>query len=148
VARRDRWAARSTIGDLSDPALIATLTGWLERAGASALELTTATGGALKIALDAGTCPVLGADPMPGSRIIKAPLAGRFHDRHPAATEAAPLAGAGRVLAGGAIAGFVAVGPILLPVLVPEGGVVSAVHVRAGDLIGDGAAIVTMAACR
>ena len=153
MARRDRSTDRNTIGDLSDPALISTLTGWLESSGARELEIATPDGGVLKIALNAGASPVHRADPMPDipagrpdGRIVKAPLAGRFHDRHPAAADAGPLAGEGRALEGGAIAGFVEVGPILLSVSTPESGVVSDVHVRTGDLIGYGDAIVTMEA--
>lgn len=150
MAKRDRSAGRNTIGDFSDPALISTLTGWLEGSGASALEITTADGGVLKIVLDAGprTVPVAEAVPeKPQGRALKAPMAGLFHDRHPGA-EAGPLVAEGQALDVGGLAGFVAVGPVLLPVVAPAAGVVADMHARAGDLIGYGDAVLTMEPAR
>lgn len=147
MARRDRSTGRNTIGDFSAPALISTLTGWLESAGVSALEITAPDGGVLKIALDAGARAVHVAETPsapPQGRAVKAPMAGLFRDRHPAATEAGPLAGEGRALEAGAPVGFVGVGPVLLPVFAPEAGVVGSVHARAGALVGYGDAILTM----
>jgi len=150
VARRDRSTGRNTIGDLSDPALISTLTDWLEGSGASALEITTPDGAALKIVLDPGVraVPVAEAAPeKPHGRAVKAPMAGLFHDRHPGAG-AGPLAGKGQMLDAGALAGFVAVGPVLLPVIAPAAGMVAEVHAGAGDLIGYGDAVLTMGPAR
>lgn len=150
MARRDRSTGRNTIGDLSDPALISTLTGWLERSGASALEITTPDGGVLKIALDAGARLEEIAEPPPAiparpeGRVVKAPMAGLFRDRHPAAPETGPLAGEGRALEAGAVVGFVEIGPVLLPVTAPDAGVVSEIRARTGDLIGYGDPVLTM----
>lgn len=151
MARRDRSTGRNTIGDLSDPALISTLTGWLEGSGASSLEITTPDGGALKIVLDAGAHAVRVAETTPETpaggpegRAVKAPMAGLFRDRHPDSSEAGPLAGEGRALDAGAVAGFIEVGPVLLPVVAPEAGVIAAIHARAGELVGYGDAVLTM----
>ncbi|WP_411036869.1 hypothetical protein [Shinella sp. BYT-45] len=151
MARRDRSTGRNTIGDLSDPALVSTLTGWLESSGASALEITTPDGGALKIALSAGMRSVRAAEAVseaPGGRAVKAPMAGLFRDRHPCAPEAVPLAGEGGMLEAGSLAGFVEIGPMLLPVIAPEAGIVAKIHARAGELIGYGDAVLTMEPAR
>jgi acetyl-CoA carboxylase biotin carboxyl carrier protein len=151
VARRDRSTGRNTIGDLSDPALISTLTGWLEGSGASALEITTPDGGVLKIVLETGTRAVRVAEVAPErptgrpeGRALKVPMAGLFRDRHPAAFEAEPLAGEGRALEAGALAGFVEIGPVLLPVIASEAGVIGEIHARTGDLIGYGDTVLMM----
>lgn len=151
MARRDRSTGRNTIGDLSDPALISTLTGWLESSGARELEIATPDGGVLKIALDAGARTAVMAEPtraIPASRregrAVKAPIAGLFRDRHPAATETGPLASEGRALDASAVVGFVEVGPMLLPVAVPDAGVVDEIHAHADELIGYGDTVVTM----
>lgn len=143
MAKRDRATGGEAIGDFSDPVLISTLTGWLEASGARELEITTADGRALKIVLAAGR-PVaklpeaVPEQPAggPEAHAVKAPLAGIFHDRHPAA--AGPLAEEGLSLTAGALAGFVEVGPVLLPVRAREAGVVIEVRARAGDLVGYG----------
>lgn len=145
MARRDRSTGRNTIGDLSDPALISTLTGWLQNSGASALEIATPDGGVLKIVLEAGTPAVRlaeAAPEIPAGCTVKAPMAGLFRDRHPAG--AGPLAAAGGALEAGAVVGFVEVGPLLLPVIAPEAGTVADIHARAGELIGYGNAVLTM----
>ena len=151
MARRDRSAGRNTIGDLSDPALISTLTGWLESSGARELEIGTPDGGMLRIALDVGAGPVqsAGAEPTvaavsPEGPAISAPMAGLFRDRHPVVPETEPLAGEGRALEAGAVVGFVEVGPVLLPVIAPSAGLVGEVHARDGQLIGYGDAVLTM----
>ena len=150
MSRRDRSADTSKIDDFSDPDLVATLTGWLEASGASELEITTQDGKALKIILGAGPRPtpvhnaavVPVETPEPAGRPVKAPIAGLFRDRHPAA-EASPLSGEGRALEAGAIVGFVEVGPVLLPVVAPEAAVVAEVLARTGDLVGYGDTILT-----
>lgn len=150
MARRDRSTGRNTIGDLADPALISTLTGWLESSGVRELEIATPDGGVLKIVLDAGARPAVVAEPAaipaarPQGRAVKAPMAGFFRDRHPAAPETGPLAGEGRAFEDGAIVGFVEVGPVLLPVTAPDAGVAGEIHAHAGDLIGYGDAVLTM----
>ncbi len=151
MARRDRSAGRNTIGDLSDPALISTLTGWLESSGARELEIGTPDGGLLRIALDAAADPTQRAGPVPtiqaGSpegAAITAPMAGLFRDRHPVVPETEPLASEGRALEAGAFAGFVEVGPVLLPVIAPSAGLVGEIHARDGQLIGYGDAVLTM----
>ena len=153
MAKRDRATGGEAIGDFSDPVLISTLTGWLEASGACELEITTADGRALKIVLAAGrpvakvsdAAPELPASD-PGANAVKAPIAGIFHDRHPAA--AAPLAEEGQALAAGALAGFVEVGPVLLPVRAREAGVVVEVRARGGDLVGYGDTILLTEAAR
>ncbi|CAK7259888.1 MULTISPECIES: hypothetical protein [unclassified Shinella] len=151
MARRDRSTGRNTIGDLSDPALISTLAGWLEGSGANALEIVTPDGGGLKIVLAAGARAVRIAETVPEApavrpegHAVRAPMAGLFRDRHPAAMETGPLAGAGRALEAGAIAGFVEVGPVLLPVIASKAGMVGEIHARADGLIGYGDAVLTM----
>jgi acetyl-CoA carboxylase biotin carboxyl carrier protein len=151
VAKHDRPTGLNRIGDLSDPALIATLTGWLQASGASALEIATPDGGALKIVLDAGphVAPVEAVsgnrvEDLPQGRPVKAPMAGLFRDRHPGLADAGPLAGAGKALEAGAVAGFVEVGPVLLPVVAPAAGVTAEIHARVGALIGYGDAVLTM----
>ena len=151
MSRRDRSADTSKIGDFSDPDLVATLTGWLEASGASELEITTQDGKALKIVLGAGPRPTplhnAAVVPVevsePAGRPVKAPIAGLFCDRHPAAAEASPLSGEGRTLEAGAIVGFVEVGPVLLPVVAPEAAVVAEVLAHTGDLVGYGDTILT-----
>jgi acetyl-CoA carboxylase biotin carboxyl carrier protein len=146
VPRRDRSANTS----FSDPDLVARLTSWLEASGASELEITTQDGRALKIVLGDGPRPapvhnavaVPAEMPEPAGRPIKAPIAGVFRDRHPAA-DASPLAGEGRALDAGAVVGFVEVGPMLLPVSAPETAVVAEVLACAGDLVGYGDIILT-----
>ncbi|UDF32305.1 UNVERIFIED_ORG: hypothetical protein LHK14_21080 (plasmid) [Roseateles sp. XES5] len=151
MTRRDRATGRNTIGDLSDPALISTLTGWLESSGARELEIATPDGGALKITLGAGARTAMMAEPMRAipvgrleSRTVKAPIAGLFRDRHPAATETGPLASGGRTLEAGAVAGFVEIGPILLPVTVPDAGTIDEIHAHTDELIGYGDTVLTM----
>ena len=150
MTRRNRSTGRNTIGDLSDPTLISTLTGWLESSGARELEIATPDGVVLKITLDAGVRTAAMAEPMraiptarPEGRAVKAPIAGLFRDRHPA-TETEPLASEGRALEAGAVAGFVEIGPILLPMTVPDAGTVGEIHAHADELIGYGDTVLTM----
>jgi len=155
VSRRDRSAGRNTIGALSDPAIISTLTGWLEASGARELEILTEDGGALKIVLSPGarsahaleTAPEVRAT-LPEGCAIKAPMAGFFRSTHPGGADASPLASEGRAVEAGAIVGFVEVGPLLLPVTAPEGFVVAEIHARTGDLVGYGDAILTTESTR
>ncbi|WDZ79368.1 hypothetical protein PWG15_28280 (plasmid) [Ensifer adhaerens] len=69
---------------------------------------------------------------------IKAPLAGVFRDRHPGDVDASPLARQGSTLEAAEIAGFVEVGPILLPFIAPKAAIVSGVQARPGELVGYG----------
>lgn len=151
MSRRDRATSASAIGDFSDPALISTLTAWLGASGASELEISTKDGRALKIVLNPGASPVDVREaapdvtaPRPKGRVLKASLAGVFRDRHPGAPDVSSLAGEGTSLEPGAVAGFVEIGPILLPVIAREAAVVAKVHARAGELIGYGDPILTM----
>ncbi|KRD72215.1 hypothetical protein [Ensifer sp. Root278] len=151
MSRRDRSSGRSGIGDFSDPALISTLTTWLGASGASELEISTKDGHALKIVLAPDASPVERREEaqdvtslVPEGRAVKAPLAGVFRDRHPAGSDASPLAGEGRALEAGDIAGFVEVGPILVPVVAPATAIVAGVHARAGELIGYGDPVLTI----
>lgn len=151
MAKRDRPAGRNRIGDLSDPALIAALTGWLQASGASALEIATPDGGALKIVVDTGPHvePVEAVhgkrvEDLPQGRAVKAPMAGFFRGRHPGLADAGPLTEAGKALEAGSVVGFIEVGPVLLPVVAPAAGVTDEIHARAGALIGYGDAVMTM----
>lgn len=129
---RDRSRPRNRLGDLADPALIATLTEWLEQSGACEIEISAADGQALKIVL--GSTPVTAAQ---GREIcVKAPLAGHFR--------AAQAVQAGQAVQQGERLGFVAIGPVLLPVSSPEDGAVRALHVCDGDVVGYGAALFTL----
>ena len=154
MLKRDRAPGAGAIGDFSDPALISTLSEWLEASGARELEIATADGRALKIVLGAGPSPagprekpVVPAVPPAERHAVKAPVAGRFRDRHPSA-EVVPLAGKGGRLEAGALVGFVEIGPVLLPVRANETAIVAEIHVRAGDLVGYGDAILTTEAKR
>jgi biotin carboxyl carrier protein len=145
MARRDRSSVRSGIGDFSDPALISTLTTWLGASGASELEISTTDGHALKIVLAPDVSYVKPHDaaqdaaaPVTEGWAVKAPLAGVFRDRHPGGVDASPLAREGSTLEAGEIAGFVEVGPILLPVIAPKAAIVAGVQARAGELVGYG----------
>ena len=150
MSRRDRSASKNTIGDLSDPALISTLTGWLEASGAGELEILTEGGEALKIVLGPAAhsahaseaAPQLRAI-LPEGRAVKAPMAGLFRSTHPGSADASPLAEEGRAVEAGAIVGFIQVGPVLLPVTAPEASAVAEVHARTGDLVGYGDAVFT-----
>ncbi|MBV7520522.1 hypothetical protein [Ensifer sp. ENS12] len=151
MSRRDRSSGRSGIVDFSDPALISTLTTWIGASGASELEISTKDGHALKIVLAPDANPVRRRDeaqgvtsPVTEGWAVKAPLAGVFRDRHPGSLDASPLAGEGCTLEVGGIAGFVEVGPILLPVIAPATAIVAGVHARAGELIGYGDPVLTM----
>lgn len=150
MPRRNRSAGKNAIGDLSDPVLISTLSGWLEESGARELEILTDDGDALKIVLDPGarSARMQGDGPdMVETRTegcaVKAPIAGVFRGRHPCA-DAPPLAAEGDAVEADAVVGFVEVGPLLLPVIAPETAVVAKVHARAGDLVGYGDVILTM----
>jgi len=155
VSRRDRSAGKNTIGELSDPALISTLTDWLEASGARELEILTEAGEALKIVLGSGarsahaheTAPKV-RPTLPEGRSVKAPMAGLFRSAHPGSADASPLAEKGRAVEAGAIIGFIEVGPVLLPVTAPEASVVAEVHAHAGDLIGYGDAVFATEPCR
>lgn len=129
---RDRSRPRNRLGDLADPALIATLAEWLEQSGADEIEISAADGQALKI--------VLGAAPETAARgqeiRVKAPLAGHFRAVRPL--------DAGQVVGQGEMLGFVAIGPVLLPVSSPEDGAVRTVHARDGEAVGYGAALFTL----
>ena len=151
MSRRERSSVRSGIGDFSDPALITTLTTWLGASGASELEISTTDGHALKIVLGPDRSSVRRLEEaqdvtisVPEGQAVKAPLAGVFRDRHPGGSDAAPIADEGRTLAAGDFAGFVEVGPILVPVIAPATAVVTAVHIRAGELIGYGDPVLMM----
>lgn len=151
MSRRDRSSGRSGIGDFSDPALISTLTAWLGASGASELEISTKDGHTLKIVLAPDASPVRhrdeaqdAASSVPEGRAVKAPLAGVFRDRHPGGFGPGPLTGEDRTLEAGDIAGFVEVGPILIPVIAPATALVAGVHARAGELIGYGDPVLTM----
>ncbi len=63
--------------------------------------------------------------------VLRAPLPGRFLRRHPA--RQATLTGPGKILRGGEVLGLLAVGPLLIPVLMPADGVV--LSILAGDAI-------------
>lgn len=150
MSRRDRSAGKNTIGDLSDPALISTLTGWLEASGARELEILIEGGEALKIVLGSGTRLAYASEAalkvsatQPKGRAIKAPMAGVFRSTHPGSPDTSPLAEQGLAIEAGAIVGFVEVGPVLLPVTAPEASVVAEVHACTGDLIGYGDAVFT-----
>ncbi|GCA49400.1 hypothetical protein KGO5_01846 [Sinorhizobium sp. KGO-5] len=154
MLKRDRARGAGVIDDFSDPALISMLSEWLEASGARELEIATADGRALKIVLDAAPSPaVSGEKPVapgvpPAERhAVKAPLPGRFRDRHPSA-DAVPLSGKGGRLEAGALVGFVEIGPVLLPVRASETAIVAEIHVRAGDLVGYGDTILTTEAAR
>jgi acetyl-CoA carboxylase biotin carboxyl carrier protein len=143
VSRRDRSVSAS----FSDPDVVATLTGWLEAAGARELEITTQDGQALKIVLGEAAVPAEMRVPEAAGQPVKAPIIGFFRDGHPAA-EASRLSSEGRTLEAGAIVGFVEVGPVLLPVVAPEAAVVTEVLARAGDLVGYGDIILTTESAR
>ncbi len=144
MSRRDRSVSAS----FSDPDVVATLTGWLEVAGARELEITTQDGQALKIVLGEAAVPAEMRVPEAAGQPVKAPIIGFFRDRHPAAAEATPLSSEGRTLEAGAIVGFVEVGPVLLPVIAPEAAVIAEVLARAGDLVGYGDIILTTESAR
>ncbi|MCX8997297.1 hypothetical protein NOF55_09285 [Rhizobiaceae bacterium BDR2-2] len=156
MPRRDRSKDRNTIGDLTDPAVVSLLSGWLETSGARELEIIAADGQTLKIVLEGVVAATAGGRAgvsqaaEPASRAagsVKAPAAGRFRDVHPGAVDAAPPR-KGQRLGRGAVVGFIEIGPVLLPVVAGEDAVAGDLHVRAGDLVGYGETILTMEQAR
>lgn len=68
---------------------------------------------------------------------VSASCVGRFLARHPLQRE--PVASLGTAVTAGEVIGFLAVGPLLLPVVAPISGIVSAVLARDFATVGFGA---------
>lgn len=75
---------------------------------------------------------------------LRGDMPGRFLRRHPA--RRANLARPGQLLRAGATLGLIAMGDVLLPVVMPEDGIVLAFLAGEGDSVGHGAALATYVA--
>lgn len=125
----------STLG-LTDPVTIATLSDALTKAGVEGVEITTRDGhlrivvsGSKSAAIShSATSAVSSVD----SAVIKAPIAGHFR---PAAAAAGEIE---REVIQGESLGFMAIGPILVPVLAPCAGILRRKHAEPEALIGFG----------
>jgi acetyl-CoA carboxylase biotin carboxyl carrier protein len=115
-----------------DPALVATLSRWLDATDIDLLELsgpdgalTLGRGGVARMAVaEAGPTEVLATSP------------GLFLDRHPLAARAAVEVG--EEVEAGELLGCLRVGTLLLPVRAPASGLVVAVLATPGALVGYG----------
>lgn len=131
--------------DFSDPATIALLTAALEAAGVEGLQIDQPNR-SLRIILGNGTrstvSDVVPAKDGEGARsatLIKAPMAGQFLTHHPLRPDADQSYP--RSIRQMDILGFLAVGPVLLPVKSTKAGIVTKSHVEHGAIVGFGAAL-------
>lgn len=121
---------------LTDPAVIAALSGALTRAGVDGLEIT-GPGGHIRIVVSPrGEAEVFRSVTAPensaGTAVVKAPIAGHFR---PAAID---IDGEAHEVAGGENLGFIAIGPILVPLVAPQAGVLRRQFVEPETLVGFG----------
>lgn len=123
--------------DLSDPETIASLADALTRAGVEGLEITTPAGH-LRIMLAKGSViDISRSSPAPvAAFFIKAPLAGRF--RPGGRVGEAASTNMPQQVSEGDILGFIAVGPILLPLSASRPGTLRRVLADVDALVGFG----------
>ncbi|QRM57080.1 acetyl-CoA carboxylase [Sinorhizobium sp. BG8] len=125
----------SAIG-LTDPVTIAALSDALTRAGVEGLEITTRDGHIRIVALTGGGAEVSHSKMAPVSSadtvVIKAPIAGYFRPVAVGTDEEA------RGIAQGEILGFMAVDPVLVPLVAPHSGLLRRQLVEPETLTGFG----------
>jgi acetyl-CoA carboxylase biotin carboxyl carrier protein len=119
---------------------------WLAGTDIAQLELRTVCG-VLVVRRDGATTPEHDgpsepAAPSPMHRVT-APSVGVFLHRHPmhGDDESPPLARAGQAVRAGQIVGFLRIGPLLLPVHVPNDGVIADVAATHEEIVGYGATL-------
>lgn len=126
--------------DFSDPATIAFLTDALTAAGVAGLEISRPDGqirivisgeGGARIGSSEATPRASGSAP----EVVKAPLAGHFCAKHPAAVTPQTLP---RSVSAADILGFVRVGHVLLPLRAGRSGVLTRLLAEPGVLVGFG----------
>lgn len=128
--------------DFSDPATIALLTEALEAAGVEGLQIDQPNR-SLRIILRGGmrftssdVVPVKHGEGTRSATLIKTPMAGRFlahHPLRPDADQSYP-----RSIRQMDILGFLAVGPVLLPLKSTQSGIVTKCHAEHGAIVGFG----------
>lgn len=131
--------------DFSDPATIALLTAALEAAGVEGLQIDQPNR-SLRIILRSGM-RVISSDAVSArdgegtqsATVIKAPMAGQFLAHHPLRPDAGQSYP--RSIRQMDILGFLAVGPVLLPLKSTKSGIVTKCHVEHGAIVGFGAAL-------
>jgi len=131
--------------DFSDPATIALLTAALEASGVEGLQIDQPNR-SLRIILRSGirfissdAVPARDGEATRSAILIKAPMAGQFlahHPLRPDADQSYP-----RSIRPMDILGFLAVGPVLLPLKSTKAGIVTKCHVEHGAIVGFGAAL-------
>jgi len=125
----------SLIG-LTEPATIAALSAALTRAGVDGIEISNPAGH-LRIVVSNGKVShsTRSHQPPAAASVVRAPLAGHFRPIEPAFESGTKS----RELAKGDVLGFIAIGPILLPLLAPHAGTIRRHLAEADALVGFGA---------
>ncbi|PYG58666.1 biotin/lipoyl-containing protein [Rhizobium sp. UGM030330-04] len=132
-----------SISRYSEPGTIADLATHLERNNVSAIEIKTPDGSLKIVAMAGGQAPA-GERPIEtnkapvkaGDILARAPMAGIFTAAHPQRPDRAVQAGQSVVKS--EIVAFIAVGPVLVPVIAEKAGTVSEIVTEAGALVGYG----------
>ncbi|MFK0333738.1 acetyl-CoA carboxylase [Rhizobium sp. NPDC090275] len=121
---------------LTDPAVIAALCETLTRAGVDGLEITGPDGHVRIVVSPLRSAEVSRSPTAPansvGTAVVKAPIAGHFR---PAATD---IDGDVHEVAGGENLGFIAIGPILVPLVAPQAGLLRRQLAEPETLVGFG----------
>jgi len=121
---------------LTDPAVIAALSEALTRAGVDGLEIIGPAGHIRIVVSPLGGAEVSRSATAPensaGTAVVKAPIAGHFR---PAAID---IDGEAHEVAEGENLGFIAIGPILVPLIAPQAGLLRRQLVDPEALVGFG----------
>ncbi|MBB3612691.1 hypothetical protein [Rhizobium sp. BK602] len=143
MMRRPKKQPTGMTAALTDPAVIGEILGWLEAAGVDAIEIETEGGPFIRIVAGASSPPAaagaIADEPSPtrsAPPAVKAPVAGHFVAAH--SGNDIVLAGEGTPVLPDQIVGFVTIGPMLVPVRVPESGILGKCGVETGALVGYG----------
>ncbi len=123
-----------SVFSLTDPAVVAALSEALTRAGVDGLEIT-GPDGHLRIVISTGRKAEIAHSTTrsashTGMLVVKAPIAGHFR---PAAVD---IGGEALEVAGGENLGFIAIGPILVPLVAPHSGLLRRQLVEPETLVG------------
>ncbi|AQS64383.1 hypothetical protein AGRHK599_LOCUS3827 [Rhizobium rhizogenes] len=132
-----------SISRYTEPGTIADLAAHLESNNVSAIEIETPDGSLKIVAMAGGQAPA-GERPIEtnkapvkaGDILARAPMAGIFTAAHPQRPDRAVQAGQSVVKS--EIVAFIAVGPVLVPVIAEKAGTVSEIVTEAGALVGYG----------